>query len=91
VVAEGYQMSGRIIEQNGLFNLNSLVQEGKINDGQLAVFRRLLRSVKLPAALANAIADWLDADDVASGESGAESEYYLRPDAAGSCREPADR
>jgi general secretion pathway protein K len=78
IVAEGYHMSGRILEQSGLFNLNSLVQDGKVNDSQLAVFRRLLRNVKLPAGLANAVADWLDADDTASGESGAESEYYLR-------------
>lgn len=78
IVAEGYHMSGRILEQSGLFNLNSLVQDGKVNDSQLAVFRRLLRNAKLPAGLANAVADWLDADDTASGESGAESEYYLR-------------
>lgn len=78
VVAEGYHMSGRILEQNGLFNLNNLVQDGKVNDSQLAVFRRLLLSAKLPAGLASAVADWLDADDAVSGESGAESEYYLR-------------
>ena len=78
IVAEGYHMSGRILEQNGLFNLNSLVQDGKVNDGQLVVFRRLLLNAKLPAGLANAVADWLDADNAASGESGAESEYYLR-------------
>jgi general secretion pathway protein K len=78
IVAEGYHMSGRILEQNGLFNLNNLVLDGKVNDSQLAVFRRLLRNAKLSAGLANAVADWLDADDAASGESGAESEYYLR-------------
>jgi len=78
VVAEGYHMSGRIQEQNGLFNLNNLVLDGKVNDKQLAVFRRLLLSLKLPAGPANAIADWLDADDLPNGESGAESEYYLR-------------
>jgi len=77
VVAEGYHMSGRILDQNGLFNLNNLVQDGKVNDSQLAVFRRLLLNAKLPAGLANAIADWLDADDASSGETGAESEYYL--------------
>jgi general secretion pathway protein K len=78
VVAEGYHMSGRILEQSGLFNLNNLVLDGKVNDSQLAVLRRLLLNLKLPAGLANAIADWLDADDTGSGESGAESEYYLR-------------
>ena len=30
VVAEGYHMSGRILEQNGLFNLNNLVLDGKV-------------------------------------------------------------
>jgi general secretion pathway protein K len=78
VVAEGYHMSGRILDQNGLFNLNNLVHDGKVNEIQLAIFRRLLLNLKLPAALANAIADWLDADDATNGETGAESEYYLR-------------
>lgn len=78
IMAEGYHMSGRILEQSGLFNLNNLVQDGKVNDSQVVVFRRMLLNAKLPAGFANAVADWLDADDAASGESGAESEYYLR-------------
>lgn len=78
VVAESYHMSGRILDQNGRFNINSLVHEGKVNDVQLAIFRRLLLNLKLPTALANDIADWLDADDETSSGTGTESEYYLR-------------
>jgi general secretion pathway protein K len=76
VEAEGYRVSGRIEDQDGLFNLNNLVANGKIDPTQLAVFTRLLRDLHLPEALAVYAADWLDADDIPYSQDSAESAYY---------------
>lgn len=76
VEAEGYRLSGRVVDQDGRFNLNNLVRAGRIDPTQLTIFRRLLANLRLPVELADACADWLDADDEASGPAGAESGYY---------------
>lgn len=76
IEAEGYRVSGRIEDQDGCFNLNNLVVNGKINAGQLAIFKRLLRVLHLPENLAEFVADWLDADNIPVVEGSAESAYY---------------
>lgn len=78
LTAEGYRLAGRIFDQDGRFNLNNLVQAGKVDAAQLAIFRRLLLHLQLPAGLADAVADWLDADDEPLATDGAESDYYRR-------------
>jgi general secretion pathway protein K len=74
---EGGELAGYIEDQQGLFNLNNLVKNGKTNLAQLAHFRRLLSILGLPAALADALADWLDADSEPQPQGGAEDDYYL--------------
>lgn len=71
------ELRGHIEDQQGTFNLNNLVKSGKVDAEQLAAFRRLLALLNLPAALADALADWLDADDLPQPGQGAEDEYYL--------------
>ncbi len=71
------EFTGYIEDQQGAFNLNNLVQDGKVNLAQLASFRRLLVLLDLPVALADALADWLDADDLPQPQEGAEDGYYL--------------
>lgn len=78
VEAEGYRIRGRIQDQDGRFNINNLVRGGQIDPVQLTIFRRLLVNLRLPTAVADAIADWLDSDDVMARQGMAESEYYLR-------------
>lgn len=71
-------LSGSIRDQQGLFNLNNLVREGKSSERDIAALKRLLQAAGLRVELADAIADWIDTDsDPRSGES-AEDEYYLR-------------
>lgn len=74
---ENGQLAGQIHDQQGLFNLNNLVQDGKISPSQLASFKRLLALLSLPAVLADSLADWIDADNVPQPQNGAEDEYYL--------------
>ena len=76
VEAEGYRLSGKIDDQDGRFNLNNLVANGKIDPVQLSVFTRLLRVLHLPENLAVFVADWLDADNIPANEGSAESAYY---------------
>lgn len=73
---------------NGRFNLNNLVNQGKRSDNDVARFAQLLNVLKekdeasdefkqiVSSELANAVADWIDADtDVQPG--GAEDNDYL--------------
>jgi len=69
-------LAGHIEDQQGKFNLNNLVKDGKVNLAQLAHFRRLLSILDLPPALAGALADWIDADGEPQPQDGAEDAYY---------------
>ncbi|SMB25914.1 conserved exported protein of unknown function [Sterolibacterium denitrificans] len=77
--AEGGEIGGAITDEQSKFNLNNLVRNGRRDEAELQVFRRLLQLLQLPAQLASSLADWLDADDRpgANGEDGAEDAYYL--------------
>ena len=74
---ENGEVSGYIEDQQGKFNLNNLVKDGKVNLAQLAHFQRLLSVLGLPTALAGALADWIDADSEPQPQDGAEDAYYL--------------
>lgn len=71
------ELAGSIDDQQGMFNLNNLVQEGKVSATHLARFKRLLALLNLPGTLADALVDWMDADSAPQPQGGAEDEYYL--------------
>ncbi len=73
---ENGELVGRIEDQQGLFNLNNLVRNGKLDVTQYARFQRLLAILGLPAQLAATLGDWIDADDVVQPDGGAEDAYY---------------
>lgn len=73
---ENGELVGQIEDQQGKFNLNNLVHDGKIRPVELAKFQRLLSLLGLPSELADALADWLDADDQPQPRGGAEDGYY---------------
>jgi general secretion pathway protein K len=73
---ENGQLSGYVEDQQGLFNLNNLVRDGKVERAQFDSFCRLLALLGLPVALADALVDWLDENGVAESQ-GAEDAYYL--------------
>lgn len=74
---ENGEIAGHLEDQQAAFNLNNLVQDGKVSITQLARFRRLLSLLDLPAALGDALADWLDDDGAPQPKVGAEDSYYL--------------
>jgi general secretion pathway protein K len=71
-------VAGDIRDQQGLFNVNNLALDGKASARDLETFGRLLKEIGLDSGLAPAIADWIDADQEALPQGGAEDEYYLR-------------
>ena len=71
-------VSGEIMDQQGLFNVNNLALEERASARDIEMFRRLLQAIGLNADLAEAIADWIDADEEALPAAGAEDDYYLR-------------
>ena len=74
---ENGELAGYIEDQQGRFNLNNVVKDGKVNVVQLAHFRRLLSLLGLRPELAGALADWIDADGEPQAQGGAEDETYL--------------
>lgn len=77
---ENGELIGQIEDQQGAFNLNNIISDGKINVAQLAHFRNLLATLGLPDELADALADWIDRDEIPQPRDGAEDAYYLALD-----------
>jgi general secretion pathway protein K len=69
-------INGAIEDQQAAFNLNNLLAGELINRVELARLRRLLVILDLPPALADALADWIDADSEPLSSDGAEDGYY---------------
>lgn len=80
ILAEEAELGGRIEDLQGHWNLNNLLQNGVIDEGAVATYRKLLRALGVPGEqavqLADSLADWLDHDD-SPRPAGAESAYYL--------------
>jgi len=74
---EGGELAGGLTDQQGLFNLNSLVREGRVSASDLAMFRKLLELLQLSPQLADAVVDWTDPDAEVSYPGGAEDMDYL--------------
>lgn len=74
---DGGMITGRLEDQSGKFNLNSLIKaNGEPNEKSRKLFENLLVRVGLPAELSQAVIDWQDPDDKTIGAMGAESQYY---------------
>lgn len=69
-------IEGRIIDAQGLLNLNNLAIEGAVARAERQRLARLFAQAGLPAAALDALADWIDADDVAR-EGGGEAAAYV--------------
>ena len=71
-------VSGEIADQQGLFNVNNLVLDGRVSARDVEAFGRLLEALELRNDLGEAIADWIDADGELVSGAGAEDDHYLR-------------
>ena len=74
---ESGSIEGRIIDAQGLLNVNNLVSTDVDVTAERTHFERLFARLGLPAASLDAIADWIDADSVTRG-NGAEDGWYAQ-------------
>ncbi len=66
---EGGSLSGKIADQQGLFNVNNLAATDALQQGfQLQWFTALLTALDLPTSLADALRDYVDLDDQGPAE-----------------------
>ena len=80
--AERAEVAGTIDDEQGKLNVNNLARDGGASPQDLVAFQRLLAAIGLPAAVAEAVLDWLDADGEPTAPNGAEDQYYLARDPA---------
>jgi len=73
---EGGQVTGRIEDMRGRFNINSLVEGDTIDALALERFERLLAILEVETDVAQAVVDWVDANSDVSFPAGAEDDYY---------------
>lgn len=70
-------MQGCIVDMQGRFNLNNIVNaEGEQDPVQYEILRRLLAELGIEVVKAEAILDWVDKDFNATIPDGAEDDYY---------------
>jgi general secretion pathway protein K len=74
---EGATVTGLMTDEQGKFNVNNLADSHGVSAADMAAFRRLLGRAGLPESLADAAADWIDADDEVTAPHGAEDAYYV--------------
>lgn len=81
---EGGSLQGSVIDLQGRFNLNNLVnwETREVREAQLEAFRALIVSLGLDETIVDATVDWIDPDIEPRGFNGAEDDTYLRSDPA---------
>lgn len=70
------EISSSIVDLQGKFNINNLIDDNKVNIEQLKIFKRLLIELDVSITLTDAIIDWLDSDSDTTFPEGAEDTYY---------------
>lgn len=70
-------LTGELVDLQGRFNLNNLLDSnGAVDEQALDQFRRLLLALELDPRIAGVTADWLDADQDTGFPDGAEDSIY---------------
>jgi general secretion pathway protein K len=70
-------VTGKIVDLQGLFNVNNLIDEnGEIDETVLAQFQRLLQVLDVDPRFAGLAADWIDGNQEAGFPDGAEDSIY---------------
>lgn len=70
--------SGKIEDVQGLFNLNTLLDDkGNQTDVGQTLFDKLIKAQMLPAHFRLSVTDWMDKDSVAQHANSAEADFYM--------------
>ncbi len=77
VPIDNMALQGCIVDMQGRFNLNNLINaEGEAVEQYVLQLKRLLSQLSIDQVKADAIVDWVDADFNATIPDGAEDDYY---------------
>jgi len=77
VPVDGATVEGCVIDLQGKFNLNNLVNvSGEPDEVEFQILRRLLTALTIDETKAEAIRDWIDSDIDVVGSNGAEDDFY---------------
>ncbi len=77
VPVDGATVEGCVIDLQGKFNLNNLVDiEGNTDAEEYQRLKRLLTALNIESSKAEAIVDWIDPNIDATGVEGAEDDFY---------------
>ena len=77
---DGGTIQGTLSDLHACININSLIEEGKINEITQNRLTQLFKNLDITDNLTQAIADWIDTDLETSNPNGAEDGYYLNLD-----------
>lgn len=77
VPIDNASIEGCVVDMQGRFNLNNLVDlEGNVLPAYSVQFRRLLQELNIEASKADAVIDWIDPDINFTAPEGAEDDFY---------------
>ena len=77
VPIDGATVEGCVVDLQGKFNLNNLVDiEGNIDNQEYEILQRLLTALTIDDTKAEAIRDWIDPNIEVTGANGAEDDFY---------------
>ena len=77
VPIDGATVEGCVIDLQGKFNLNNLVdEEGNVDELEYQILQRLLTALTIDSIKAAAIRDWIDSNIDVTGADGAEDDFY---------------
>ena len=77
VPVDGATIEGCVIDLQGKFNLNNLIDiEGNPDDQEFEILQRLLTALTIESTKAAAIRDWIDPNIDVTGTDGAEDDFY---------------
>ncbi|GHD63033.1 type II secretion system minor pseudopilin GspK [Jeongeupia chitinilytica] len=79
IPVEQGKVGGRLLEQQGRFNLNNLVVNGLANDNEIATCRRVFEFVGVSPQRVDALVDWLDADSETRPGGAEDADYLAMP------------
>ncbi len=77
VPVDGATIEGCVIDLQGKFNLNNLVDDAGVSQqDEFEILQRLLTALTIDVTKADAIKDWIDRDIDVTGANGAEDDFY---------------
>jgi general secretion pathway protein K len=70
------RLTGELIDLQGRFNLNNVLDKEKPQEAQVATLKNLAKQAGISESFSEVVLDWIDKDTIARSAESAESDYY---------------